>query len=309
GGVVAGQVDAGDERDVHARGSGRGITRPARVGRDDVDDAGREGGDRRVLERERRPEETVLDGLAGAGGAAAIRVRGVGRLRGIRVDAVLRRRARPLGAIELAGPIAGDERDAGADVEVGGGSGRGGAGRDRAGTAAADVQTGGAKVEGLRRAGDIGVDLARERRARGAREARPAAGRRAGGRRVLGRQRARGRGGRRARRRGGRRGRRRGGAAAASTAAGAARIAAARHRPDARRPATRRVAGRRAALDRAARVAIAIGAAAGHEARLAAGRLRLAAYHGARALGPQRFVLDCLLRHHLHAVQVVVVAG
>src|SRR5439155_13028440 len=180
-GLVAGQVDAGDERDVHARGSGRGIAAPARVARDDVDDAGREGGDRRVLDRQRRPEETLLDGLARAAGAAAIRVRCAARLRGIRVDAVARRRARPLGAIAIAaGPVAGDERVAGADVEEGGGSGRGGARRDPVGTAAADVQTRCTEVIDQRRAAGVGVDRARERRGRGGRETRPAAARRAG---------------------------------------------------------------------------------------------------------------------------------
>src|SRR5207245_2487409 len=81
GTLVAGQVDAGLEREVHAGAPGRGIARPARVGRDDVDDAGGEGGNRRVLDRERRPEVTVLDGLAGAGRAAAIRVRKAGLVR------------------------------------------------------------------------------------------------------------------------------------------------------------------------------------------------------------------------------------
>src|SRR5438094_384459 len=98
------------------------------------------------------------------------------------------RRARPLGAVELAGPVAGDELTGTAYVEVGGGSGRGGAGRDRVGTAAADVQTGGTKIESLYRAGGVGVDRARERHGRGAREARPATTRRAGSRRVLERE-------------------------------------------------------------------------------------------------------------------------
>src|SRR5207247_1543098 len=91
------------------------------------------------------------------------------------------------------------------DVEVGGGSGRGGAARDRAVSPAADVQAGGTEVGELRRAGGVGVDLARERRSRRGREARPAAGRRAGSRRVLERQGAEGRGGRARRRRRGRR--------------------------------------------------------------------------------------------------------
>src|SRR5207247_1116961 len=126
-------------------------------------------------------------------------------------------RARPLGAVELAGPVAGDELTGTAYVEVGGGSGRGGAGRDRVGTAAADVQTGGTKIESLYRAGGVGVDRARERHGRGAREARPATTRRAGSRRVLEREARRcaggaGRARRRAARRRGRRraGRRRG---------------------------------------------------------------------------------------------------
>jgi len=263
-GQVAGQIDAGDERYVHAGGSGRGIARPARVGRDHVDDAGRHDGDRRVRDRERRPEETVLDGLARAGGrerAAAIRVRCAG-LVGVRAETGARPsvassaagcgcpsagasaravragethgagvraagagprvhtfapRARPLGAVELAGPVAGDELTGTAYVEVGGGSGRGGAGRDRVGTAAADVQTGGTKIESLYRAGGVGVDRARERHGRGAREARPATTRRAGSRRVLEREARRcaggaGRARRRAARRRGRRraGRRRG---------------------------------------------------------------------------------------------------
>jgi len=223
-GLVAGQVDAGDERYVHGGGSGRGITRPARVELHDVDDAVGVRRDRRALDRQGRPEETVLDGLARAGSAAAIRVRRAARLRGIRVDAVARRRARPLGAIARAGPIAGDERAAGAYVEVGGGSGRGGAGRDRVGTAAADVQTGEAKVAvgDLRRAGGVGVELTRERRGRAGREARPAAARRADGRRVLERQWDRRAG--RARRRGRGGGARRGGARAQRRAiAGAAR--------------------------------------------------------------------------------------
>src|SRR5439155_1718190 len=68
-----------------------------------------------------------------------------------------------------------------------------------------DVQAGGTEVGELRRAGGVGVDLARERRSRRGREARPAAGRRAGSRRVLERQGAEGRGGRARRRRRGRR--------------------------------------------------------------------------------------------------------
>jgi len=187
-GPVAGQVDAGDERYVHAGGSGRGIARPARVGRDGVDDAGREGGNRRVRDRQGRPEEAALDGLARAGRAAAIRVRRAARVwiragtgaagpaaggaetrgpggraaaAGPRVDAVARCRARSLRAIAIGvGPVAGDERVAGADAEVGGGSGRGGARRDAAASAAADVQTGGAKVVEQRRAAGVGVSRA-----------------------------------------------------------------------------------------------------------------------------------------------------
>src|SRR5439155_19415472 len=89
------------------------------------------------------------------------------------------RRVRPLGAVELAGPVAGDERTARRDVEVGAGAGRGGAGRDRAGTAAADVQAGGTEVIDLRqtaRAGSGAVDLARERRAAGGGKAAPPQG-------------------------------------------------------------------------------------------------------------------------------------
>src|SRR5437762_2289047 len=155
-GQVAGPVDAGVERYVHAGGSGRGIARPARVGRDHVDDADRDGAEQREGDRERRPEETVLDGLARAGAerAAAIRVRCAG-LVGVRAETGARpsvdssaagcgcpsagasdravlvgeethgagvraagagprvhtfaRRARPLGAVELAGSVAGDE--------------------------------------------------------------------------------------------------------------------------------------------------------------------------------------------------------
>src|SRR5439155_13802144 len=183
-GPVAGQVDAGDERYVHGGGSGRGIVRPARVGRDDVDDAGREGG-RRVRDRERRPEVTVRERLAAVGNGGAIRVRCAALVRvsagtgartcagctatgcghssagacgravrggetrgagGRAADAGPRvhtfaGRARPLGAVvtgSAVGSVAGDERVAGADVEVGGGSGRGGAARDR-GVTPADV--------------------------------------------------------------------------------------------------------------------------------------------------------------------------
>src|SRR5207244_978548 len=86
-------------------------------------------------------------------------------------------------------------------------------------------------------------------------------------------------------------------------------IAAARHRPDACRPATRWFAERRVALDRAASLTIPTGAAAGHEARQAAGRLRGAGHHGVLALGPQRFVLDRRIRHRVYAAHVVAVAG
>src|SRR5438876_509695 len=198
--VVGGYVDAGLERDVHSGVSGRGIARPARVARNDVEVAARETGDRRVRDRERRPEETVRDPLAAVADAAAIRVRCAGLVRvsagtgaaapaarggetigagGRAADARPRvhtfaRRARPLGAVELAGSVAGDERVAGADVEVGGGSGRGGAARDRAVSPAADIQAGGTEVGDLRRAGGVGVDLAREGCGRTGREARPA---------------------------------------------------------------------------------------------------------------------------------------
>src|SRR5205809_5753884 len=73
--VVGGYVDAGLERDVHGGVSGRGIARPARVGLNDVDVAARESGDRRVRDRERRPEEAVRDQLAAVADGGAIRVR------------------------------------------------------------------------------------------------------------------------------------------------------------------------------------------------------------------------------------------
>src|SRR5438552_7929241 len=141
--VVGGDVDAGLEREVDGGVSGRGIARPARVARDDVDVAAREGGDRRVRDRERRAEEAVRERLAAASDTAAIRVRGAAHVRvrpgtgaaaqavrggetvapGVRAaDAgprvhTFERRARPLGAVGTVargGPdgavaVAGDE--------------------------------------------------------------------------------------------------------------------------------------------------------------------------------------------------------
>src|SRR5439155_1124750 len=144
---------------------------------------------------------------------------------------------------ELTVSVAGGERTGlrTDDVEVGGGSGRGGAARDRAVSPAADIQTGGAEVGDLRRAGGVGVDLARERRSRRGREARSAAGRRAGSRRVLERERRAGGAGR-ARRRARRGARRRARRGARRRARRGARR---RARRGARRRRGRRRAGRR----------------------------------------------------------------
>src|SRR5207247_6903674 len=140
-------------------------------------------------------------------------------------------------------------------------------------------------VEGPRRR-RLHATLGLCRRRRGGRPAGRGRGRRAG--------------------RGGRGGRRRGRRGATRRAA---RIAAARRRADERRPATRRLAGRRGALDRASRVAGGIGAAAGHGAFEAAGRLRRAGHHRVLALFPQLSLRYRLLRHHGHAVHILAVIG
>src|SRR5438132_367221 len=143
------------------------------------------------------------------------------------------------------------------------------------------------------------------RRRRGGRGGRVGGGRGGGGGGGGGGVRGggRGRGGRRGRGRR-RRGRGRGGASRNTRTVRGARIAAARLRPDARRAAVRWLAVVLAVLDLAHRVAVLIGAAAGHEARLAAGRPRGAAHHGVLALVPQRSVLYRHLRQVRHAAHV-----
>src|SRR5439155_1721924 len=151
------------------------------------------------------------------------------------------------------------------------------------------------------RRGGRGGGGRRLRRRRGRRGRARGRGRRGGRGRLRGGVRGRRRGGGRGRRlggggsrgRGGARGRRRrpsgrGGASRNTRTVRGARIAAARLRPDARRAAVRWLAVVLAVLDLAHRVAVLIGAAAGHEARLAAGRPRGAAHHGVLALVPQR---------------------
>src|SRR5439155_7467277 len=74
-------------------------------------------------------------------------------------------------------------------------------------------------------------------------------------------------------------------------------------------PATGRLAGLRGALDRGSRVAGGLGAAAGHGAFDAAGRLRRAGHHRVLALFPQLSLRYRLLRHHGHAVHILAVIG
>src|SRR5207244_8347049 len=127
-----------------------------------------------------------------------------------------------------------------------------------------------------------------------------ARGRRDGYRGARGRRGA-GRGGRRRRFR-----RRR--AAGGDAAPLLARIAAAREVPDAGAAAPRRPAESRLVLDAARRVPAAVGPAAGHRPRRAAGRTLRAPDDEVTALRPQRSVLHRLLGDGRDATHVVIVA-